>query len=711
LKTTVTSPIKRRKNRIKFFYDFLKNASALYQNEECHCIINESDFVSAFNATEKVPLLDIKSTTQIVFKPSKGIFWFKGFHFELTLILFFLTTFNGLGQTTITQWTFEGDVLTPSTGSGTASNVGSTSSGFATGFGGGRGWNTTTYPLQSTNNGTAGVQFAVSTVGFQNIQLTFDHRASGTASRWARVDYSLDGGSNWSTNFWNNNGGLSPHDNFYPFTVDFSSVSGANNNASFVVRIVSIFSPNAFNQNSSLSYSINTAYMRANNDAKYTPTSGVGSGNYGTTGTWRFDNVTLSGCCSTPTSLSFTTQPNNVFQNTPMTPSVQVAATCSNGTISTCYNGTVTLTVNSPGCGYTPQTVTFVNGVATFSDIIFLRSPQTNLTFTATSTGLTSATSTSFNVISPLGSPSVTTLAQNDFDANINWSYTVGADVNYGGPGSGSPPAIQGVGVVDVYNYSGNNVLRKSYSVNNTSGEYGSSRTITFNNVLSLSTYNIVDFSFNLLSFGIGTCGVTNGCGVETDEEFVMQVSTNGGTSWNTILTKKGYNNCLFDISSSPVTSLSIGSSLVYTTGSCDTKSAFTLSMSGISQFQFRFTANNNRSEENWAIDNILLTGTTYGVGAPFNLPTVSLGPDLNYCSGNSQELSASVSSYQPDLSYSWSPSTGLSANNISNPVVSGLSAAETYTLTVTDGHGCMASDQVMVTPQSPPSIISISPP
>jgi hypothetical protein len=705
LKTTVTTPIKRRKNRIKFLGDFLKNASALNQNEECHCIINESDFVSAFSSSEKVPLLDIKSTTQIVFKPSKGIFWFKGFHFELTLILFFLTTFNGLGQTTITQWNFDASNLTPSTGSGTASNVGGTSSAFASGPpNSGQGWNTSLYPAISSNSGTAGVQFAVSTVGFQNIQLTFDHRASGTASRWARVDYSLNGGSNWTTNFWNNNGGLSPHDNFYSFTVDFSSVSGANNNVNFVVRIVSIFSPDAFSDGLGNYYSASSAYYRARIS---------GGSVYASTGTWRFDNVTLSGSCScsTPTTLSFTTQPNNVFQNTPMTHSVQVAATCSNGTISTCYNGTVTLTVNSPGCGYTSQTVNFVNGVATFSNIIFLRSPQTNLTFTATSSGLTSVTSNPFNVNAPTGAPTVTTITQNNFDANLNWSYSVGADIDYGGTGSGSTPAPQGVGVVGIYNFTGNNVLRKSYSVDNASGEFGCSNTITFSNVPSLSIYNIVDFSFNLLSFGIGTCGTTDGCGVESSEEFVMQVSTDGGTNWNTILTKKGFNNCLFGITSSPITSLSIGSSPVYTTGSCDTKSAFTLSMSGISQFQFRFTANNNRSEENWAIDNIKLTGTNYGVGAPFNLPTVNLGPDLNFCSGNSQELSASVTSFQPDLSYSWSPVTGLSASNISNPVVSGLSAAQTYTLTVTDGHGCNASDQVEVTPKFPPSIISISPP
>jgi MYXO-CTERM domain-containing protein len=131
--------------------------------------------------------------------------------------------------------------------------------------------------------------------GFGGISVSFNHRASGTNSRWAQVDYTLDGGTTWVTGFWNNNGGLSPHDTFYTFTVDFSSVSGANNNAGFGFRIVSIFSPQAFNQNSTLSYGANAAYMRANADAKFAPTAGVGTSDYGTGGTWRFDNVTVNG--------------------------------------------------------------------------------------------------------------------------------------------------------------------------------------------------------------------------------------------------------------------------------------------------------------------------------------------------------------------------------------------------------------------------------
>lgn len=197
-------------------------------------------------------------------------------------------------STIVARWTFEGDVITPATGAGTASLLGTTAT-FAEGNGGGRGWNTTTYPSQATGSGTRGVQFLASTAGVSGpISVSFDHRASGTASRWARLDYTLDGGTNWVTGFWNNNGGLSPHDTFHAFSVDFSSVAAASNNPDFGFRVVSIFSPLAFNQNSSLSFAADTAFMRANAEAVYPPTAGVGTGNYGTTGTWRVDNVTVS---------------------------------------------------------------------------------------------------------------------------------------------------------------------------------------------------------------------------------------------------------------------------------------------------------------------------------------------------------------------------------------------------------------------------------
>jgi len=115
------------------------------------------------------------------------------------------------------------------------------------------------------------------------------------------VDYTLDGGSNWTTGVWNNAGGLSPQDTFYSFNVDLSSVAGANNNAGFGVRIVSIFSPLAFDQNNTLApFNANTAYMRANSGAVYSPDSSAAAGDYATGGTWRFDNVTINGIAAVP---------------------------------------------------------------------------------------------------------------------------------------------------------------------------------------------------------------------------------------------------------------------------------------------------------------------------------------------------------------------------------------------------------------------------
>ncbi|MBX3395890.1 MAG: PEP-CTERM sorting domain-containing protein [Phycisphaerae bacterium] len=194
----------------------------------------------------------------------------------------------------ITQWNFEGDVTTPSTGSGSASLVGGTTATFATGNPAGRGWNTTTYAAQGTGSGTRGVEFLVSTAGYQDITVSYDHRASGTASRWSELQYTLDG-STWNS-FGDNGGLLSPHDTFYAQSFNLSSIAGANNNPDFGIRIVSIFAPVAFDQNASLpDFAANTAYQRANAQSGFDPGSGIGTGDYGPAGTWRFDNVTISG--------------------------------------------------------------------------------------------------------------------------------------------------------------------------------------------------------------------------------------------------------------------------------------------------------------------------------------------------------------------------------------------------------------------------------
>jgi hypothetical protein len=209
-----------------------------------------------------------------------------------SLLFCALTASSVARATTIAQWNFDSNSIVPSAGSGTASLIGGTTATFTAGNGAGSGWNTTSYPAQSTASGTAGVQFAVSTLGQSNIAISFDHRASGTASRFASIEYTTDGTS-WIV-FGNNSGGLSPSEAFYSFSYDLSAIAAVNNNANFAFRVVSIFSPLSFDQNSTLAdFAANSAYMRASSESSFTAGGAIGTGNYGTTGTWRFDNVTV----------------------------------------------------------------------------------------------------------------------------------------------------------------------------------------------------------------------------------------------------------------------------------------------------------------------------------------------------------------------------------------------------------------------------------
>lgn len=78
-------------------------------------------------------------------------------------------------------------------------------------------------------------------------------------------------------------------------------------------------------------------------------------------------------------------------------------------------------------------------------------------------------------------------------------------------------------------------------------------------------------------------------------------------------------------------------------------------------------------------------------------LPVANAGSDAQICQGKSTNLSASGGG-----SYSWSPSTGLSATNISNPVASPGSTS-TYIVTVTSAAGCSATDNITITVNSNP--------
>ncbi|MCX6295087.1 MAG: gliding motility-associated C-terminal domain-containing protein, partial [Bacteroidetes bacterium] len=73
-------------------------------------------------------------------------------------------------------------------------------------------------------------------------------------------------------------------------------------------------------------------------------------------------------------------------------------------------------------------------------------------------------------------------------------------------------------------------------------------------------------------------------------------------------------------------------------------------------------------------------------------LPIIDAGAATSICIGASTTLNGSGG-----LSYVWSPSGSLSSSVISNPVSSALTTT-TYTIVGTDGNGCSATDNVLVT-------------
>jgi len=366
-----------------------------------------------------------------------------------------LSAIPALGQTTITQWNFNSGAdantstgtLTPSTGTGSASTFGgiavSFSSGDATGgstdpnIGDDSAWQTTTYPAQGVGSGAAGVEFAVSTTGFTNIILSYDHRHSNTSSRFLQVQVSTDGTSfaAFGAPFEASLGG----DVWYNGrTLDLSSLPAANNNASFKFRLAPVFVPST------------SAY-----------TASTTTSTYAGTGTNRYDMVTVAG-----------------------TPVASIAPTGNGGAFpgAVCFGGgqiLLTITVQ-PGINPASTTLTVAadltpvgggasaaffdnatNGDATAGDNIF------SLLYTvpgAVNTGAKTVTATIGDQI-----PGRTSTAPINFtvaDCSIPSASRVVISQIYGGGGNLGPPAgAFNADFIELYNRSATTVDVTGWSV------------------------------------------------------------------------------------------------------------------------------------------------------------------------------------------------------------------------------------------------------
>jgi len=86
-----------------------------------------------------------------------------------------------------------------------------------------------------------------------------------------------------------------------------------------------------------------------------------------------------------------------------------------------------------------------------------------------------------------------------------------------------------------------------------------------------------------------------------------------------------------------------------------------------------------------------------------YNNPTAFAGDDTHICFDSSAQLSGSGGEQ-----YLWSPSSSLNYDNIYNPIATPTSTT-TYTLTVSDIHGCTDVDEVIVTVVNIPVLTSLT--
>src|ERR1035437_6524135 len=146
---------------------------------------------------------------------------------------------------------------TASTGTGTGSLRNGTTASFPSGTfsdpagapgAANSGWNAPSQAPQATRNKTSGVQFNVSTLGYQNILLAWEQRHSPTASKYTRLQYTTDGSSFVDADLITM---TSTTGDWVFYTSDLSALPGVNNNPNFAFRIVSEWEATAVGNNNS----------------------------------------------------------------------------------------------------------------------------------------------------------------------------------------------------------------------------------------------------------------------------------------------------------------------------------------------------------------------------------------------------------------------------------------------------------------------------
>lgn len=224
------------------------------------------------------------------------------------------------------------------------------------------------------------------------------------------------------------------------------------------------------------------------------------------------------------------------------------------------------------------------------------------------------------------------TLINESFESTTVWPYTVNS-VNVGTGGSMGNNVTE---VRSLFGFNDSKGLVKSYSVSNSSGQSGTQAAIEFSEFDIVAGSTNVKLLLKVASLNeVGTADPSvaagpQGRGNDTGENLMLQISRNGGP-YLTTFTQRGYNNKLFDYSPQVNATLAWDANLTYVNSSIENNFTITFP-AGTTQLQFKIITSNNRVEEAWCVDDIILIADVPPVNT---LPLIyAITGGGAYCSG-----------------------------------------------------------------------------
>ncbi len=200
--------------------------------------------------------------------------------------------------------------------------------------------------------------------------------------------------------------------------------------------------------------------------------------------------------------------------------------------------------------------------------------------------------------------------------------------------------------------------------------------TLTTDNITGLEDYTAKKVSMRLAAFSIGS----SSNGLDNTDSVGVAISLNGGTTYSNELTIDGNNNAYWAYSATGVATVTYDgnnnpNTFAPSSGGSRTSDGYSNLHITIpdtaSQVRIRVTMGNSSGSEAWVVDDISLTGI--------------------------------------QMAYSWTSDPASFTSNLKNPTNVSVSDTTIFTLTVTNGDGCSATDTAIVRVSQGSAIASVT--